>query len=129
MVEATPGNEFEEAPQETAVGIDSGTAYSCMYAQENIEAKIIEEDQRNRTTPGYVAFTDSEQPAENVENTLKNQMETMKMHWKHCAIPAIDVTMTHRVCHEELRYKLRIRSDDPYSRPRHKGSLSRLECA
>ena len=41
---ARPGNEFEEEPKVTAVDLDSGTAYSCTYTQENIEAKIIEEN-------------------------------------------------------------------------------------
>ena len=72
MGETTPGNEFEGKPKETAVNIDSGTAYSCMYAQENIEAKIIEKNQWNRTTPGYVAFTDNEQSTENVAVTRKS---------------------------------------------------------
>ena len=126
MMVVTPGYNFEEEPQEaTTVNIDAGITHFCMHTQENITAKNTVKNLRNATKPGYVSFTNSEQSAENVENTLRNPMEILKMHCKHCEIPAINVTMTHRVCHEELMYKLRIRSDDPYSRPRHKGSLSR----
>lgn len=69
----------EKKVEGISIGIDLGTTYSCVSIFQNDRAEVIPNDQGLRTTPSYVAFTNSErligdaaknQVAINPENTV-----------------------------------------------------------
>ncbi|CAG2184951.1 HSPA1s [Mytilus edulis] len=80
-----------------AIGIDLGTTNSCVGVFQHRQLDIIANDQGNRTTPSYVAFTDTERLvgdvakhkiAMNAENTIVDVKRLIGRNFKDSTVQA-----------------------------------------
>lgn len=107
----------------TIIGIDLGTTYSCVSVYENGRAIIIPNDQGNRTTPSYIAFTDTERL---IGDAAKNQATINPTNTIYDAKRLIGKNFDSKEIQEDIKlwpFKVTSKDNKPYIEASFKGEI------
>lgn len=97
-----------------AIGIDLGTTYSAVGVWQNDRVEVIANEQGNRTTPSYVAFTGTERL---VGDSAKNQSASNPNNTVYDAKRLIGRLYNDEIVQNELKnlaYKITDKSNKPH---------------
>jgi len=103
------------------IGIDLGTTYSCVGIWKDKRVEIIANDQGNRTTPSFVAFTDKERL---LGDSAKNQAASNPTNTVYDAKRLIGRNYNDKILQEEkkfLSYDLKEKDGKPMIKVEYKG--------
>jgi len=105
----------------TVIGIDLGTTYSCVGVWQNGKVEIIANEQGNRITPSYVAFTDSERL---IGDAAKNQVASNPKNTVYDAKRLIGRKYSDRTVKKDMKlwpFEVIDKNSKPYIVVTHKG--------
>ena len=106
-----------------AIGIDLGTTYSCVAVWKNNQVEIVPNEQGARTTPSYVAFTDTDrligdaaknQSSQNPENTI---FDAKRLIGRNSSEPATQQDIKH------FPFNVISKDDKPVIQAKYKGAI------
>jgi len=105
----------------TVIGIDLGTTYSCVGVFQNGKVEIIANEQGNRITPSYVAFTTNERL---IGDAAKNQVASNPANTVYDAKRLIGRKYTDRTVKADMKlwpFEVIDKDSKPYVRIDYKG--------
>merc|ERR1719394_2460111 len=106
----------------TVIGIDLGTTYSCVGVWQNGAVQIIPNDQGNRITPSYVAFTANERL---IGDAAKNQVASNPQNTVYDAKRLIGRKYSDRTVKADMKlwpFELIDKNGKPYVKVEYKGA-------
>jgi L1 cell adhesion molecule like protein len=106
---------------EYVIGIDLGTTYSCVGVFRHDKVEIIANKQGNRTTPSYVAFTDTERL---VGDSAKNQVAMNPFNTVFDAKRLIGRKFSDKTVQDDMKhwaFKVLDKDSKPYISVKYKG--------
>jgi molecular chaperone DnaK (HSP70) len=106
----------------TVIGIDLGTTYSCVGVWQNSKVEIIANEQGNRITPSYVAFTETERL---IGDSAKNQVASNPKNTVYDAKRLIGRKYTDRTVKKDMKlwpFDVVNKDGKPYISIEHKGA-------
>merc|ERR1719461_2043204 len=104
------------------VGIDLGTTYSCVGVFQNGKVEIIANEQGNRITPSYVAFTQTERL---IGDSAKNQVASNPQNTVYDAKRLIGRKYSDRTVKADMKlwpFELIDKNGKPYVKVEYKGA-------
>jgi heat shock protein 5 len=111
----------DEVDVGTVIGIDLGTTYSCVGVFQNGKVEIIANEQGNRITPSYVAFTSTERL---IGDAAKNQVASNPTNTVYDAKRLIGRKYTDRTVKADMKlwpFDVIDKNGKPYVRVDYKG--------